>query len=160
MDIESGSKSSGNTMDIESSPQLLELKTELNEIYRDIMGTENFFSALLTIHTLVSNIAQNPNEEKFRKLNLEKPTLSALFSKSPAIERVFKLVGFRQNGHTQIFQLGEPGKPLKNFSLIEASCREIKDFGDKIGMNFSYPSQAKTRSRGGRILSHRWKIKC
>lgn len=154
MDIESGQKGSGNSMDIERGPQLEELNTELNEIYRDIIGTEQFFSALLTIHKLVSNIASNPEEEKYRKLNLSNATISALFSKSPAIERVFRLIGFRKVDGTSTMQLGEPGKSLKNIDLIQAVSSEIKDFGDNIGTLFADRSQDQRRTRGGGILGY------
>lgn len=106
--------------------------TELNEIYRDIIGTEQFFSGLFTIHKLISNITTAPEEAKFRKLNLNNPNISALFSKSPAVEKLFRILKFKPVEQDQFLQLGQPGQPVTNLNDLKVAIQEIEEFGNKI----------------------------
>ena len=153
MDEEKPQKTGGNPMDIESDPIIVMIRTELNEMYRDIMGTEQFFSSLLTIHKLVMNIASNPDEEKFRKLNLSNNTIATLFGKSPAIARVFQTLGFKQSQDGQTFVLGEPGQPLSNACLFKRAVTEIQEFGDKISTLPADPRQTKSQPWSGQFFS-------
>jgi hypothetical protein len=135
------SKPGGDMMEDDQEKVREALRVELNEIYKDIIGTEKFFSAMFTLHKLVSNIANAPDEEKFRRLNLSNLTISALFENSPAIEKFFRVLQFRSVEKDQFLQVGYPGQPLSNMQSFHAAINELEEFGNKISeFVFTYRS--------------------
>lgn len=101
-------------------------------MYRDIIGTENFFSALFTLHKLLGNIVAFPSEPKYRRLNLTNPTISAMFAKSPAFHQFFAILKFRLVEKNQYLQLGQTDQPVENIMSLKAAIEEIESFGNKI----------------------------
>lgn len=112
------------------------VQLELNEIYRNIMGTENFFACLFMIHKLLSNIITSPDDPKFRKLNLSNPNISGLFSKTSSVEKLFRLLKFKPVENDQFLQIGQPDQPIHNLQDLKLAVSEIEELGNKISSFF------------------------
>lgn len=77
--------------------QLVEhgIKT-VKTLYTDIRAPGVAKTCLKTVHTFIKNVAQSPDDERFRKVNLEKPAIQTRVAKVNGGLAILKGVGFKQ----------------------------------------------------------------
>jgi len=95
MDIE---EESTPQQDIEADPQLKgNLENCLNELAKSVLGTENLLNTLNVMGKLVQNPLTNPEDPKFRVINLQNKKIQMLVgSQKPSLE-FFMRLGFFKN---------------------------------------------------------------
>lgn len=98
----------------------------INLIYKTVLGSDNLLELLQVMNSLLCNIINKPEEQKFRTVKLTNPKIAASLGRSPPAISLFKHLCFVESGEGLLQFAGDSTSEL-NFT-----ARSIREFAEKI----------------------------
>ena len=102
----------------------------LNDLYKQVFGSSNLIVTMQTLHMILGNLIQNPEEQKYKKINLANPKIADKIARYPPAVALLELAGFvPQEINHLVFPAVSP-QLLANLKFIVSL---IEGFGNRIG---------------------------
>lgn len=102
----------------------------LNDLYKQVFGSSNLITTLQTLHKILGNLVHSPEEQKFKKLNLDNQTIAERVAKYPPAVSLLEQAGFvfAKNNCLEVSVVSP--QLLANFKFV---IKLIEEFGNRVG---------------------------
>lgn len=115
-----------------ASPNISEKSVNelLNDLYKQVFGSSNLIATLQTLHKILGNLVHSPEEQKFRRINLENPMIAEKVAKYPPAVALLELAGFvfTKNNHLEY-----PATNPQLLANLGFAISLIEGFGNRVG---------------------------
>ena len=102
----------------------------LNDLYKQVFGSSNLITTLKTLHKILGNLVHSPEEQKFKRINLENQTIIEKVTKYPPAVGLLELAGFVLAKNNSLEVSTVTPQLLANFKFV---IKLIEEFGNKVG---------------------------